>query len=68
MASADIGKKQGAKGFITSHYPIDELTLTWHILCSVCGRQSETLFAWAASPRQDSSSVWQCSVILALAT
>lgn len=35
MASADIGKKQGAKGFITSHYPIDELTLTWHILCSV---------------------------------
>ena len=35
MASADIGKQQGAKGFITSHYPIDELTLTWHILCSV---------------------------------
>lgn len=35
MASANIGNKEGAKDFITSPYPVDDRTLTWHILCHV---------------------------------
>lgn len=48
MASANIGNKQGAKDFITSRYPVDELTLTWHILCSVvvCDAVCLGCFIW----------------------